>query len=310
MTASQGLFMTNYQILTGRLGFAGHETFPFRYGWLKKAVDAVRRDPQLLSNDQAMVELGVGKNMVQSIRYWGLATKVLSEGQGRSLEVTPIGSLLLEKWDPYLEDPASLWLIHWLLINNPARAAVWHLAFTRLNAPEFTKHQLLGSLVELKERYGLRVQTSSLSRDIDCMVRCYVAVEAKSQKELLEDTFSCPLTELGLILPLRDGEGYRFAIGSKPTLPAEIVGYALLDYMNRVRQERNSIAFADCLYGVGSPGQVFKLDENALVEYLEVLSEISAGALELDDTAGLKQIYRRQTLEPMHLLERYYGGRG
>ncbi|GIW26127.1 DUF4007 family protein [Meiothermus sp.] len=95
-----------------RFGFAGHETFPFRYGWLKKAVDAVTSDAMLLSSDQALVELGVGKNMVQSIRHWGLATQVLQEGQGRSLEVSRIGALLFGEWDPYLEDPASFHTYH------------------------------------------------------------------------------------------------------------------------------------------------------------------------------------------------------
>lgn len=307
MTAFQGVFPSTYQ-MSERLGFAGHETFPFRYGWLKKAVDAVREDPYLLSSDKAIVILGVGKNMVQSIRHWGLATQVLREGPGRGLKVSSIGSFVLEEWDPYLEDPASLWLVHWYLVNNPARAAVWHLAFTHLTSPDFTKRQLLGFLVEIKERHELRVKESSLSRDVDCFIRSYLASKG-SEKSLLEDSFDCPLAELGLLSPLRDGEGYRFAVGPKPTLPAEVVGYTLLEYMNRVRQGRNSMAFTDCLYGVGSPGQVFKLDENSLVEYLEALEEISAGALELDDTAGLKQLYRRRELEPISLLHRYYGGR-
>ncbi len=290
-----------------RFGFAGHETFPFRYGWLKKAIDAVASDAWLLSTDQALVELGVGKNMVQSIRHWGLATQVLLEGEGRSLEVSPMGSLLFKEWDPYLEDPASLWLIHWLLVNNPAKAGVWHLAFTRLTQPDFTKGQLLNFLLDFKERQSLRVQESSLRRDVDCFLRTYLS--RAEGKGLLEDSFDCPLAELGLLSPLKDGEGYRFAIGSKPTLPTEIVGYALLEYMQRVRLGRNSISFAECLYGLGSPGQVFKLDENSLVEYLEELEALSEGALELDDTAGLKQVYRRFELSGLELLQRYYGSR-
>ena len=93
-----------------RFGFSGHETFPFRYGWLKKAVDAVTKNKFLFSTEQALVELGVGKNMVQSIRHWGLATQVLLEGEGRSLELSPIGWRLFMEWDPHLENPASLWL--------------------------------------------------------------------------------------------------------------------------------------------------------------------------------------------------------
>jgi len=254
-----------------------------------------------------LVELGVGKNMVQSIRHWGLATQVLQEGTGRGLEVSRIGSLLFREWDPYLEDSASLWLIHWLLVNNPAKAGVWHLAFTRLTQPDFTKQQLLNFLQDFKERQGLRVQESSLRRDVDCFLRTYVP--RAEGKGLLEDSFDCPLAELGLLSPLKDSEGYRFAIGHKPTLPTEVVGYALHEYMQRTRQGRNSISFAECLYGLGSPGQVFKLDENSLVEYLEDLETVSEGALELDDTAGLKQLYRRRELDGLKLLQDYYGSR-
>ena len=41
--------------------FSGHETFVFRYGWLKKAVDAVAGRADAFSSDEVMVDLGVGK---------------------------------------------------------------------------------------------------------------------------------------------------------------------------------------------------------------------------------------------------------
>ena len=50
--------------------FSGHQTFPFRYTWLKKGVDAVTEDPTVFSSKNASVTLGVGKNMVSSIRHW------------------------------------------------------------------------------------------------------------------------------------------------------------------------------------------------------------------------------------------------
>jgi epsilon-lactone hydrolase len=53
--------------------FSGHETFACRYAWLPKALQAVESNPRIFSDeDQAMVELGVGKNMVRSIRFWVL----------------------------------------------------------------------------------------------------------------------------------------------------------------------------------------------------------------------------------------------
>jgi len=45
----------------GATAFSGHETFVFRYAWMKKAVDAAREDGGVFASEQAMVKLGVGK---------------------------------------------------------------------------------------------------------------------------------------------------------------------------------------------------------------------------------------------------------
>jgi hypothetical protein len=298
-----------------RYGFAGHETFPFRYGWLKKAVDGVARDHAMFSRHDAIVVLGVGKNMVQSIHHWGLATQVLSLGEDRILRVTQLGRLLFQEWDPYLEDPASLWLLQWLLVTNPARAAAWHLIFTRYPQPDFTKAALIEFLASLVAHDGMKVRPATLARDIDCFIRTYVPAHT-SDRSLPEDTFDCPLAELGLIQRRQDGESYRFTIGARPSLPVDMLGYALLDFWRREGRDRQTLAVSECLYGIGgpgyhqrsisSPGQAFKLDENAMVEYLEALERLTAGDVALDETAGLKQVYRRRDVEPLELLRNYY----
>ena len=73
--------------------FSGHETFPFRFPWLKKGFDAVRADAGVFSRDDAITTLGVGKNMVRSIRHWCLTAGILQEirGAGAALEPTELG---------------------------------------------------------------------------------------------------------------------------------------------------------------------------------------------------------------------------
>ncbi|WP_026370531.1 DUF4007 family protein [Kallotenue papyrolyticum] len=291
-----------------RYGFAGHETFPFRYGWLTKAVAGVREDPLIFTREAAIVRLGVGKNMVASIRHWGLATRLLAEQGTGGLTVTPLGALLLEQGDPFLEDPASLWIIHWLLATNPSRAATWWLALARYPQPDFTKTRLVRYIVEFAERHGLRVKESTVIRDVDCFVRTYLPSRTAS-KRLIEDSFDCPLVELGLIQPTPDGEHFQFNIGPKPGLPAAVVAFALCEYWARTRPERQTLAFNDALYGEASPGQVFKLDENTLMAYAEAWPELTDGRLQLDETAGLKQFYRSAPIDAMELLARYYADR-
>src|SRR5207247_954274 len=163
-----------------RGSFAGHETFPFRYAWLPKATRQVSEDSRFFAREDAMALLGVGKNMVQSIRHWGLVTGVLEElpgTRGRELAVTNLGRRLFleDAWDPYLEDPATLWLLHWQIASTYEKATAWYWVFNHLGQPEFTRADLLRWLSILaRERGWSRVPESSLRRDVDCFVRTYV----------------------------------------------------------------------------------------------------------------------------------------
>jgi hypothetical protein len=136
-----------------KLQFAGHETFPLRYGWLNKAYDQVARvisledgDTNSIFTDESAISLfGVGKNMVVSMRHWALAAGVIHMAEAEEgarmgrLEPTAFGTMLLEECDPYLEHPSSLWLIHWHLASRPARATTWYWAFNELNEPSIDR---------------------------------------------------------------------------------------------------------------------------------------------------------------------------
>lgn len=298
--------MTLRQLET-RLGFAGHQTFSFRHGWLKKAVDAVRQDSLALSRDDAIVTLGVGKNMVESIRHWGLATKMLTDASARGLAVSRLGALLLGEWDPFLEDPASLWLLHWLLVSNTGKAGVWHITFGFYPQPFFTKAGLNEFVSRFAESRGARPRPSTLERDVDCLVRTYVP-SAPGDGSVLEETFDCPLTELSLLSALDDYESFRFVVGPKRSLPAAIFGYALLQYAGSRAAPDHTLSVGECTYFPGSPGQVFKLDENSVIEYVEALAIVTQGAVQFDETAGLRQIYVQGDPEPEALLAGYFSG--
>jgi len=102
--------------MAARLSFSGHETFPLRFSWLKKAVDAVDVDPKTFSADDALATFGVGKNMVRSIKHWARATGVVENDTNErgAVQVTPFGHRLFgtEGMDPFCEDPATLWVLH------------------------------------------------------------------------------------------------------------------------------------------------------------------------------------------------------
>src|SRR4051794_12085664 len=113
--------MINYS----KMSFSGHETFVFRYSWLKKAVDTVSENPSIFNQEDVIVSLGLGRNMVKSLRHWGLATRVLEEetkARTGQLRCTELGRVLFcSIGDPYLEDPNTLWILHWNLLANIER---------------------------------------------------------------------------------------------------------------------------------------------------------------------------------------------
>jgi hypothetical protein len=296
------------------VSFSGHETFPFRYPWMKKGVDAVAHDSQVFVSDEAMTRLGVGKNMVRSIRHWCLAAGLLAEerstagGRGTSLVVSELGRKLLadDGWDPYFEDPATLWLLHWQIASNQRRCTTWHWAFSFVYEPEFTKESLLASLLEWVQTAGAKqIASSSIQRDIDCFLRTYVA-SRQSQGVVLEDTLDCPLVELNLIQEAGDRQTFQFNRGPQPELPTGVLLFATLDYWQRTAPNAETLSLVDLAYHPGSPGRLFQIDEDSLAGRFEEFESLTKGKVGYGETAGLRQLYRRKTVSPLTILEQTY----
>jgi hypothetical protein len=296
-----------------RGSFSGHETFTFRYPWLKKGADALRQDPGIFGAEDAIVELGVGKNMVSSIRHWCLTVGVAEEspapGERRpALRVSDFGKKLLSErgWDPYLEDDATLWLLHWRLVTGGERATTWYAAFHLFREPEFTRATLTDELLRLAaERRWERVSRSTVESDVSCFVRTYVAVK-RGVTSTLEDTLDCPLTQLGLILADAKGERFRFNARPKPSLPPAVFAAALADFWNTAHDRQNTLSLREIVHGEGSPGRAFRLDEDAALGYLDALADATAGAMAFDDTALIRQARRLAPADSFAILNRYY----
>lgn len=294
-----------------RLQFAGHETFPLRYGWLKKAYDAVRKDRKrdnlnctVFNDDAAIALFGVGRNMVLSIRHWAIATDVLAAEDRpgeRATRITAgrLGNVLFgDSRDPYLEHPGSLWLLHWMLAGKPGRATVWHWAFNEFHEPvfdrELMRRRLQRRCEELRElgRLGKdrAISEITIRRDVECLIRTYFALPGGTRRAP-EDSIESPLAELGLIQKAGVGDLYRFRRGPKPSLPDEIFLFALVDFWRTHFPGQRSFSVDFLTFERGSPGQVFLLDEEAVAERLVRLDALTDGALRWDESSGMRQLY-------------------
>lgn len=293
--------------------FAGHETFAFRHFWLKKGVDLITVEPEVFQREDAIVRFGVGKNMVRSIRHWCLATRVVEEEPGtrmRRLRVTELGNRLLghNGWDPYLEDDATLWLIHWNLASTGTRAATWYWAFNSFQEYSFTRQTMVESLKRELEIMGwVDVANSTLKRDVDCFVHTYLS--RNHGKDNIDDSVECPLNSLGILVQESDSERLRFRIGPKASLPAAIFAYATTEFWNQSNNDRKTLEVREIIRSEGSPGSVFKLDQETVLEYLDRLEEVTRGDMTFEDTALVRRVVRltETPINTMSLLEHYYG---
>ncbi|HEX8917305.1 MAG TPA: DUF4007 family protein [Chloroflexota bacterium] len=294
--------------------FSGHETFPLRQMWLKKAFDCSRADwtvPKSAFSDESAIALfGVGKNMVASIKHWALACDVLREGPSDAYSISPLARRIFSNGglDPYSENPTTAWLVHWWLAGKGNRATTWYWLFNHVTASTFSREDLETPLAEFARKLDPkhRLSSSTLSRDIETCLRSYAPSGVRGSPE---DYAEPVLGELGLLLEERKGY-FSFRRGPKSTLHDALFAYALIDYWDASAPAISSLAFEAIAYGDGSPGRVFKLDEDSVAERLFVLEEITGGALSWTDTAGLRQVIRKEagseTLA-LRLIEKAYG---
>ncbi|GHC42487.1 hypothetical protein GCM10010096_11620 [Alcaligenes pakistanensis] len=277
--------------------FSGHETFPLRQMWLKKLFDQCTNGGLLpksyLSDAKAIAEFGVGKNMVASIRHWALACGVMFEDgdnfriRNLAIEILSDGGL-----DPYAEHPSTPWLAHWQLAGHCFRSTTWRWLFNHVTAPTFTRQELEDPLAnyarELDPKH--RLSASTISRDLETCLRSYAPRAAGGSPE----DFAEPLLgELGLLQEVHKGQ-YAFRRGPKASLHDGIFAYALIDFWNNKAEGQSSLAFETIAYAEGSPGRVFKLDEESIAQRLIALSDFTGGKLEWTDSAGLRQVHRKE----------------
>ena len=295
---------------------SGHESFPCRYAWLPKAVRGLNQDPKLFSDDeQAMVNLGVGKNMVRSIRFWIHATGVAapaSKGNGYSL--TDVGRVLLgdRGLDPFLEDTSTLWLLHWNLstdTENPLLA--WDYLLNRWHEPELVPSAALRALFKEANKLDDGLSMVTLEQHLDTFLHTYVPTRSR-KGEVQEDNLDCPLVELELIVKLGErGIGkresiYAFRREDKPEIGLDLFSYCLDDFWRKRHLNESTLPLREVAHGHGSPGQIFKLPEEDIRVRLDHLSHQTDGPFAYSESAHFQQVRRRKDVNPTMLLKAIY----
>jgi hypothetical protein len=291
-----------------KVAFGRHQTFAVRYGWLSKGFQALKRDPNILRSEEAVAELGVGKNMVESITYWLRAFQLVEQD---SFKPTELGVTLFSArgLDPYLEDEATIWLLHWLLASNPAQATAWYWFFNRFHKTEFNSEELLtalGDFVRDQVQENKQPAQSTIKNDATLIPRMYAQSQVVKGQPI-EDALDSPLAQLGMVRQASRDRVFWSPPAARPGLPTAIFGFAVAQLFAAKNTE--VIPVEDLMLSRGeypAPGAVFRLTEQELLSKLESLQSLVPRAFQLNDTAGLHQLFMLKRVEPMDMIELHY----
>lgn len=283
--------------------YRAHETFYIRKGWLGKGMRYVSARAGLFTDkdNSPMDVLGLGSNMVKSLRYWLQAVGLTIETKGQLL--TDFGNLVY-KHDPYTEEIGTLQLLHYKLVTNKEMAPSWYFFFNRFSMKEFTKDDFLIHIQNELKLADVSVALRSLTDDFACIANTYLPrYKSETSRISPENNMSCPLGELELMDILGRERGvftYKKTMPTARTFNPWVVMAVISDRANN----RSEIGLNELLTSEMNIGKVFNLDSICMLEMLHEVERI--GEIKIIRTAGLDIIKINNKRSFVECVKRYY----
>jgi hypothetical protein len=297
-----------------KTSFGRNETFNLRYSWLNKGLKEFKKNPHIFSADESTLVLGVGKNMVNSIKYWLNAYQVIDFSLDSPAE-TNFGRTL-NKHDPYLENPATLWLLHWKLCTNPDSATFYYWFFNQFKKTKFTKIELVNEIGEWLDDKGCKkVSSSTLERDALLLLKTFSSSsdELKNFEESLEN----PFYALNLLSKNTDSS-YSTIFEPRDSINHHILGMCLIEIFDTTEgtdllnksAKRLQMPVSEFLYQLPSITKIFRINETFFYQLLEELVSKYPNVFSFTDTAGQKIIELKDPiLSPSFFIDQMYNNK-
>ena len=279
-----------------KLKLKRHESFSIREGWLAKGIKNVKEYGNVFALQNATDILGIGTNMVKSLKYWMTATKLIEE-KNREIMLSDFGSIVNE-YDPYLEDIFSWWLIHINMITNIDDAYIYNLFFNKCNIKTFTKRELYEKLYALLTNEKLTFNENILQDEVNMIIKTYTIDEKIDNPE---NNFICPLSELNLLKKV-DRDTYEKNRPEIRNLPFWVVYYIICLLLD----DRDNISIDELLKEENSPAKLLNMDKNLINEYLDEMKKNDI--IIINRTAGLNMVYLKKKLSLNKIAEEYFKG--
>ena len=287
--------------------FRGHETFFIRKGWLYKGMSNIVKEPAVFQGvaGNPMDVLGIGANMVKSLRYWLTTVQLTSEPKvgKKNQTLTELGKVIFNN-DAYMEEIGSIWLVHYMLANNEAEATSWYIFFNEFNRSEFTVedfHTAVTKYVRMKEDASVP-SDRAIEDDFTCLMNTYVPrSKLNPAKVHPESNIDCPLGELGLVDVIDKRKGiYKKNVPKAEMLPSLILLAAIINSNGKNKEIRISSLQND----KRNIGKIFNLDAITLINALYKLE--TRGYIKVIRTAGLDIIRLETDMSFIDCVQAYY----
>ncbi|MBS7200427.1 DUF4007 family protein [butyrate-producing bacterium] len=279
----------------------GHESFILRDGWLTKGIQAVEKDNGVFSKNSGADALGVGTNMAKAIRYWMRTAGVTRDVPQKGVQLTEIGKTIA-KYDPYIEDPFTLWILHCKIAGNFEQATAWNVFFNKMDLTSaFTRDDMFKMEQELILEETGEEEVSERSLRDDCTAILSMYSEKGDQGDDPEDKRISPFEELGLISRVAKGKYVK----TRPImnkLDPLVILFLIMEELNA----NGSMQIDYTTDGYNMPGKLLNLNRIIVNDFLDTLQ--MKKFIIVNRTAGLDIIYPDQSKEltPVDLLTMHY----
>lgn len=279
-----------------KLKLKRHESFSIREGWLAKGIKNIKENNKTFSSAESTDILGIGTNMVKSLRYWMSAT-CLAKEENRETTLTEFGELI-DKYDSYLEDIFSCWLIHIKMMLNIDDAYIYNLFFNKCGKKSFSKRDIYEQLASNLKNEKLEYNENILQDEVSMIIKTY-AIDEKIDNP--ENNFISPLSELNLIKKI-DRDTYE---RNKPDY--RNLNYLIVFYLiEQLLDNKDYISIDELLKLDNSPAKLLNLDKNLINEYLDEMKR--NGLVLINRTAGLNMVYFQKKLSLEDIMKEYFEG--
>ncbi|KSU48830.1 MULTISPECIES: DUF4007 family protein [Exiguobacterium] len=251
------------------MGFGQHQSFYLRPQWLYKGLTEIKSDARFFYNDTHFEQLGLGKNMAKSAKYWLFSTGLMEEKRQSGKTEHHLTSLgeLVDKYDKYIQHPVTKSILHYILASDPKIATSWYWFFNVFKESIFDKAILIETLeIWIGHTLEKSVSSNSLKRDIDCLIQMYGPNNLSSTPE---DVIKSPFEELGLVSNTVKGTYKKTPLDT--VFKFEVLFITFLIYIER--NELTEVSLDELIDGENLWGRIFNLSRSEIVNCLEEMQK-------------------------------------